>query len=50
MRQVLVPAALLLALVGGGCQGRPVQAATAAPAGIDPWEPVDPQFKGCEGG
>jgi hypothetical protein len=47
---------LLVAVALGGCRrdqsALELGVAHAASAGkvLEPWEPVDPQFKGCEGG
>ena len=38
---------LLLGLALAGCH-RP--AVDAAAAKLEPWQPIDPGFKGCEGG
>ena len=41
---------VLIVLTACTKETAPVAEATAAPAVINPWEPIDPGFIGCEGG
>jgi hypothetical protein len=42
-------AALIVAAATTSCEGRG-SAARTTPGALEPWQVVDPAFKGCEGG